>query len=199
MLLQQLSGVNAIIFFQDSIFQAAGFKDASELGFFVMLAQMVMTAVSIPLMDTAGRKVLLLLSTAGMFVCCVCLLIFFIHQQPAWLALVASFGYISFFSLGLGPIPWLMQGELFAQEYRSMAMSCSASLNWVCSFVTTMTVSSLKKTIGFSGVFAMYGAVLLIGGMYVLKCVPETKGRSLEEIQQILGNRRSARLITPTA
>jgi len=199
MLLQQLSGVNVIILYADSIFQAAGFQGSAQLGFFVMLVQLVMTAISIPLMDTAGRKKLLLLSTAGMLVCCIGMLTFFIHLQPSWLAMVASLGYISFFALGLGPVPWLMQGELFSQEYRSLAMSCSASLNWLCSFLTTSTVAALQSAVGFTGVFAIYGAVLLMGILYILRYVPETKGRSLKEIQEMLGNTQSARFITPNA
>mmetsp|Transcript_78809 Transcript_78809/g.142155 ORF Transcript_78809/g.142155 Transcript_78809/m.142155 type:complete len:167 (-) Transcript_78809:93-593(-) len=156
-----------------------------------MLLQVVVTGVSIPLMDSAGRKVLLLTATIGMCVCCVGVLLFFIKTSPGWLVLVCSFGYIAFFSIGLGPIPWLMMGELFPQQIRSNASSIAAALNWSCSFVTTETVSSLKGAIGFSGVFGLYACVLALGTVYVALRVPETKGKSFAELEQMLGTQRS--------
>eukprot|EP00931_Biecheleriopsis_adriatica_P030203 TRINITY_DN17822_c0_g1_i2.p1 TRINITY_DN17822_c0_g1~~TRINITY_DN17822_c0_g1_i2.p1 ORF type:complete len:541 (-),score=93.34 TRINITY_DN17822_c0_g1_i2:50-1528(-) len=186
MLIQQFSGVNAVIFFQDTIFQEAGMENPAALGFYVMVLQVIMTAISIPLMDTAGRKVLLLLATVGMFACCIAMVIFFRGGSPGWLAMAASFCYIAFFSLGLGPIPWLMMGEIFPGKIRSSASSIAAAVNWLCSFITTETVEGLKDAITFSGVFGVYGFVLALGTIYVVNSVPETKGRSLAELEAML-------------
>jgi len=138
MLIQQLSGVNAVIFFQDTIFADAGMANPAALGFYVMVVQVVMTGVSIPLMDTAGRKVLLLTATVGMFFCCLGMVIFFALPNDSrsnfgWLAMLSSFAYIAFFSLGLGPIPWLMMGEIFPQQIRASASSLAAAFNF-CMF-----------------------------------------------------------------
>eukprot|EP00928_Gymnodinium_smaydae_P088785 TRINITY_DN72830_c0_g1_i1.p1 TRINITY_DN72830_c0_g1~~TRINITY_DN72830_c0_g1_i1.p1 ORF type:complete len:493 (-),score=83.03 TRINITY_DN72830_c0_g1_i1:377-1855(-) len=187
MLIQQLSGVNAVIFFQDTIFQDAGMANPAALGFWVMVVQVFMTGLSIPLMDTAGRKLLLLIATVGMSACCIGMVIFFSRGGPGWLAMVASFAYISFFSVGLGPIPWLMMGEIFPQHLRSQMSSCAAALNWACSFLTTETVAALQKAFSFSGVFAMYGVVVALGAIYVSLCVPETKGKSFAELERMLG------------
>jgi len=203
MVVQQFSGVNAVIFFQDTIFQAAGMHDPAALGFYVMLLQVVMTAVSIPLMDTLGRKVLLTLSMTGMAFCCIGLVIFFAGgRQAGWLAMVCSFGYISFFSLGLGPIPWLMMGEILPPKIKATGSSLAAACNWTCSFITTETVSSLQKEIHFSGVFAVYGVVLILGGVYVVLRVPETKGKSFAEIEALLSQTNESaqtRELTPAA
>eukprot|EP00438_Fugacium_kawagutii_P013124 Skav209595 [mRNA] locus=scaffold1607:238500:252171:- [translate_table: standard] len=122
---------------KDTIFMSAGLKDADGLGFMAMVVQVAMTAVSIPLMDT-GRPVRLLL--CGMLLCCLGLATW----RFRWpLAVACSFGYIAFFSLGLGPVPWLMMGEVFPGKIRSSASSLAAGLNWTCSFVTTETVRNL--------------------------------------------------------
>jgi len=187
MFIQQFSGVNAVIFFQDTIFMAAGLKDAAGLGFMVMVLQVLMTAISIPLMDTAGRKLLLLTAASGMLLCCLGLAAFFkFATNQGWLALVSSFGYIAFFSVGLGPVPWLMMGEVFPGKIRSSASSLAAGFNWTCSFITTETVSLLEGQVGYSGVFCIYGAFLLSGFIFVFFLVPETKGRSFAEIEALL-------------
>lgn len=197
MLIQQLSGVNAVIFFQDTIFQDANMKDPAALGFYVMVLQVVMTGISIPLMDTAGRKVLVLTSALGMCTCCIGMVIFFMHSNPGWLALVSSFAYIAFFSIGLGPIPWLMMSELFPSRIRSSASSCAAAFNWMCSFITTKTVAPLQEAVGFSGVFGIYGVVVALGAVYIVAQVPETKGKSLAELEAMLsGQRRDVALIS---
>lgn len=191
MFIQQFSGVNAVIFFQDTIFMSAGLKNADSLGFMVMVVQVLMTAVSIPLMDTAGRKFLLLTACGGMLLCCLGLACFFqFFQNKGWLALVCSFGYIAFFSLGLGPVPWLMMGEVFPGKIRSSASSLAAGFNWTCSFITTETVSGLRGLVGYSGVFVIYGAFLLFGLAFIASLVPETKGRSFAEIEALLSRPR---------
>ncbi|CAE7802819.1 Tret1, partial [Symbiodinium sp. CCMP2456] len=186
MFIQQFSGVNAVIFFQNTIFMDAGFENAASLGFLVMLVQVIMTGISIPLMDTAGRKVLLLIACCGMTLCCVGMVVFFVFSGPSWLALVSSFFYIAFFSLGLGPIPWLMMGEIFPGKIRTSASSFAAAFNWTCSFLTTETISGLQSLIGFGGVFGLYAVVLVFGAVFVATFVPETKGRSFAEIEAIL-------------
>eukprot|EP00933_Yihiella_yeosuensis_P052005 TRINITY_DN49990_c0_g1_i1.p1 TRINITY_DN49990_c0_g1~~TRINITY_DN49990_c0_g1_i1.p1 ORF type:complete len:509 (+),score=77.03 TRINITY_DN49990_c0_g1_i1:125-1528(+) len=198
MLIQQMSGVNAVIFFQDTIFQDANMSNPAFLGFMVMTLQVVMTAVSVPLMDTAGRKVLLLTSTVGMCFCCIGMVIFFEHKTPGWLAMICSFAYIAFFSLGLGPIPWLMMGELFPTKIRSSGSSAAAAFNWLCSFTTTKTVSLLQQEFTFSGVFGLYGVVVALGSVYVVLKVPETKGKSFAEIEELIeGSRREIPLNSP--
>lgn len=84
---------------------------------------------------------------------------------------------MAFFSIGLGPIPWLIMGELFPHEIRSSASSLAAAVNWSCSFVTTQTVGQFKEAMGFIGVFGTYGAVLLLGVVYIVVFVPETKDK----------------------
>ncbi|CAJ1359533.1 unnamed protein product [Effrenium voratum] len=196
MFLQQFSGVNAVIFFQNTIFMQAGMANPAAMGFYVMLLQVIMTGISIPLMDTAGRKMLLIVAASGMIACCIGMVIFFLHDTPAWLADLSSFGYIAFFSLGIGPIPWLMMGEIFPGKIRSSASSLAAGFNWTLSFITTETVGGLQAAISFSGVFGLYGCCLVIGLLYVIKSVPETKGKSFAEIEDIVSPKRDIPLIS---
>merc|ERR1711988_1127132 len=115
------------------------------------------------------------------------MVLFFLNNSPGWLAILSSLFYIVFFSLGLGPTPWLMMGELFPQQIRAPASAIASALNWTCSFFITQTISDLKAAFTFSGVFLFYGVVLLLGAMYVAIKVPETKGKSLAQVQQMLG------------
>eukprot|EP00930_Biecheleria_cincta_P034328 TRINITY_DN2373_c1_g1_i1.p1 TRINITY_DN2373_c1_g1~~TRINITY_DN2373_c1_g1_i1.p1 ORF type:complete len:566 (-),score=104.53 TRINITY_DN2373_c1_g1_i1:61-1581(-) len=175
MLIQQFSGINAVIFFQGTILQDAGIENPAVMSFWVMTLQLVVTMISVPLIDAAGRKALLVVSAAGMMICCAGMVLFFWTLGPGWLAVTCSLAYVAFFSIGLGPIPWLMMGELFPHEIRSGASSLAAAVNWSCSFITTQTVGQFKEAMGFIGVFGSYAAVLLLGVVYIVVLVPETK------------------------
>eukprot|EP00931_Biecheleriopsis_adriatica_P106751 TRINITY_DN81130_c0_g1_i1.p1 TRINITY_DN81130_c0_g1~~TRINITY_DN81130_c0_g1_i1.p1 ORF type:complete len:211 (-),score=46.20 TRINITY_DN81130_c0_g1_i1:49-603(-) len=157
------------------------------MSFWVMMLQLVMTLVSVPLIDVAGRKALLLVSAAGMMLCCAGMVAFFWTFGQGWLAVSCSFAYVAFFSIGLGPIPWLIMGELFPHEIRSGASSLAAAVNWSCSFMTTQAVGQFKEAMGFIGVFGIYGAVLLLGIVYIVALVPETKEKKSKSPRCLTG------------
>ena len=140
MLVQQLSGINAVIFYSSDILLRGGVADANLGGVFIMSIQVVMTGCAVLLVDRAGRRPLLLGSIAGMFVSCVALAYFFAHVQtaPTWLALASLVGYVCSFSAGLGALPWLIMGEIFPARVRATASSVATMLNWTCSFVITL-------------------------------------------------------------
>ena len=106
-------------------------------------------------------------------------------QQPTWLALAALVAYIVSFSLGLGAIPWLIMGEIFPGHVRALGSSVATMLNWTCSFVVTETFDYVRLALGPAGTFLGFCAVCVAGFVFVAACVPETKGKSLEEIQAL--------------
>ena len=106
-------------------------------------------------------------------------------QQPTWLALAALVAYIVSFSLGLGAIPWLLMGEIFPGHVRALGSSVATMLNWTCSFVVTETFDYVRLALGPAGTFLGFCAVCVAGFVFVAACVPETKGKSLEEIQAL--------------
>lgn len=95
--------------------------------------------------------------------------------------------YITVFSLGFGPIPWMMLGELFSPKLKGVASSISAAFNWLLAFTVTKLFSNMLTAFGSGTTFACFAFVCILGTMFVFFLVPETKGKDLEEIQQMLG------------
>ena len=132
-----------------SILQSGGIYDPNEGGLIVMAVQVVMTGVAVLLMDRAGRRLLLLISLGGMTIFAGALAAFHYNgAKPAWLALTSLVGYIVFFSLGLGAIPWLIMGEIFPGDVRALAASAATLLNWCLSFIVTESFASLLSALG---------------------------------------------------
>lgn len=101
-----------------------------------------------------------------------------------WLPLVSLIVYVVGFSLGLGPIPWLMMGEILPAKIRGSAASIATAFNWSCTFIVTKTFEDVIELIGAHGTFWLFGVIVAVGFVFVIICVPETRGRSLEEIEK---------------
>jgi SP family facilitated glucose transporter-like MFS transporter 8 len=163
---------------------------AARAALLVAAAQVVVTLVSVPLMDALGRRPLLLAAAGGMCVSQATISYFFLvaGSSPA-LALGGLCGAVSSFSLGLGAIPWSLMGELFPQRARGLASSVATLVNWSCSFVVTLTFESLSRALGEGALFALYAGVCALTVVFVALCVPETKGRTLEDIERTFRGR----------
>lgn len=189
MLFQQFSGINAVIFYTQSIFEDAGVESANVAALSVSATQVIVTAISCLLVDRAGRRMLLMLAGIGMACSSAILGYYFYmtdhgHSVPGLLAVFTLILYIVFFSLGLGAIPWLMMSEIFPGRIRGLASSAATLLNWSCAFAVTEAFSSMKSGLTEAGVFWLYAGVCVLGVTYVVLGVPETKGRTLEEIER---------------
>ena len=92
--------------------------------------------------------------------------------------------FIFFLNIGIGPIPWMINGELFPEECKSASASLSTVVNWLMAFTVTKTVVNLQAVLGYSGTYFLYGSLSTLGAVYILLGVPETKGKSPEEILQ---------------
>lgn len=192
MILQQCSGVNSVTFYTGTIFATAGFRSANLAGCLVMAVQVAMTAVAASLMDRAGRKVLLLISSGGMALGAFLLgLSFYLQSLPEGSAAFAASGplalaslllYIVAFSLGIGAIPWLIMAEIFPAHVRGVAGSTATLVNWFCSFLVTECFAYLLQW-SHPGAFWLYSLICALGVVFIATLVPETKGRSLEEIE----------------
>ena len=149
------------------------------------------TFVATALIDRLGRKILLYMSSVSMIVSLTTLGGFFymkingmdVHAF-SFLPLGSFVIYVIGFSLGFGPIPWLMMGEILPAKIRGSAASVATSFNWACTFIVTKTFSNVLEIIGQHGTFWLFGVICLIGLFFVICCVPETSGRSLEEIER---------------
>lgn len=194
MFFQQFSGINAVIFYTVPIFQSAGSTmDPAICGIVVGVVQVLMTFVSSVLIDKAGRRILLLQSSFIMGSCLIVLGVYFKLQADkadvsgiGWLPLASVVLFIISFSLGFGPIPWMMMGELCAPDVKGLASALTVMFNWSLVFLVTKTFGTMQETLGADWTFWFFGIWMIVGTLYVFFKVPETKGKSNAEIQALL-------------
>ncbi|BBM96970.1 MFS transporter, SP family, ERD6-like sugar transporter [Marchantia polymorpha subsp. ruderalis] len=191
--LQQFGGINAIMFYAGAIFKSAGFANANIASFGLGSIQVFMTAVAASLMDKAGRRLLLMVSAGGMAVSCFLVgFSFYLQEQlthpshmdtfVSMLALISLLVYIISFSLGMGAIPWILMSEVFPSHVRGLAGSLATLANWSCAWAVTMTFNLMLEW-SASGSFWVFAAECALTVVFVVAIVPETRGRTLEEIE----------------
>ena len=212
MVIQQFCGVNAVLFNAASIFKDAGFDKAKLVSISVGLIQFVGIALACLLMDRAGRRILLWTTALGMCVTLTGLGLYFevyrhgngtdststsdtvsllgsiIHSVEAskkmsWLSILCLVLFNLAFALAWGPIPWLIMSEIFPLRARGPASSLATFSNWLLSFVVTYTYNPLALGLTIQGAFWFYSGCSLLGFVFVFFVVPETKGKTLEEIE----------------
>src|SRR5437016_6155318 len=186
---QQVTGINTIIYYAPQIFEAAGFGSATTalaatIG--VGVVNVLATVVAIALVDHWGRRPLLLAGLTGMIVSLLALgLASHEGTTAGWLGAttVACIGiYIVCFAFSLGPIVWLMIAEIYPNRIRARAASVSTAANWSANFLVSLTFPLLRAGLGSSLTFTLYALLGVIGIAFVARRVPETRGKSLEEI-----------------
>ena len=191
---QQVVGINTVIYFAPTIFKFAGVSTSSAIGdtVFVGVTNVVFTIVAVLLLDRVGRRVLLLAGTAGLTVALVGLGLFFqiaaVKSHAGWLALASLIFYIASFAVGLGPVFWLMIAEVFPLKIRGAAMSVCTVANWGFNFLVSFTFLQLVSTAGKGGAFFLYAGLGVLAVLFFAWKVPETRGRSLEEIETAFGS-----------
>lgn len=192
MLLQQFCGINAIIFYASSIFKAAGFSSGHTASVIVAIVQVLMTAVGASLTDKSGRRPLLMIAAGGMSISCFIIGLSFYLQGhfdessltmlARILSLVGLLGYIATFSIGMGGIPWVIMSEIFPLNMKRIAGSLVSFTAWLGSWIVTLSFNSLFSW-SDTACFFLFCIICAFTVLFVVKLVPETKGRTLEEIQ----------------
>lgn len=193
---QQITGINTVIYYAPSLLNDAGFgANAALLANVVNGAVNVgMTIVAIWLLDRVGRRKLLLSGTAGMAVGMFVTAISFTQGSnlKGALAITGVLGlliYTGSFAIGLGPVFWLLIAEIYPLTIRGAAMSVATIANWAANFAVTISFLTLLNAIGGTGVFFLFGGLTLVALTYFARKVPETKGRSLQQLEQDLTGR----------
>lgn len=195
MFIQQMSGINAIIFYTQDIFEAAKTGiDSGVATIIVGIMQVISVFVSSIIVDKLGRRLLLLPSAIVMSICSILLgVYFYMAKQDAdsvtslgWLPIASLCIFIILFSLGFGPIPWMMMGELFANDIKGVAGSAAGAFNWGLAFLITRTFPDMSKAIGQGETFWVFAGFCILGIVFTFFFVPETKGKSLADIQRML-------------
>lgn len=191
MFFQQMTGINTVIYYAPTIFQKAGFVSATSAIYATVgvgLINVLFTVVSIKLIDRLGRKPLLSGGLIGMVISLVVLGFAFQFETSLgamlkWVTIGSLLVYIASFAISLGPIAWLIISEIYPLKIRGVAMSIATLSNWAFNFVVALTFLPLLDALGTPATFWLY-ALLGIGGWFFCKFyMPETKGRTLEEIE----------------
>ncbi|KAK1352599.1 Sugar/inositol transporter [Heracleum sosnowskyi] len=188
MFAQQLGGINGVCFYVRDIFESAGFPSDTGTIIYACL-QVAVTALGALVIDRAGRKPLLLVSASGLIVGCILTGLSFylktyeiaLNAIPA-LAVSGILVYIGSFSIGMGAVPWVIMSEIFPLDIKGSAGSLATLANWSTSWAVSYTFNFLISWSSY-GTYIIYGTINAISILFILMVVPETKGRTLEEIQ----------------
>lgn len=186
---QQLTGVNAVIMFAPDIFQAAGSvkEDSLFQSMIVGLINFLMTIVALKLVDSKGRKTLLLGGAVGMIISLSYLTFEFSKGTPNAIGvLIALLAYISFFAASFAPVMWVIISEIYPNRIKSIAMSFSTAITWLCCFLTVQFAPVISNSLGVNYLFGIFGVFCVIAFVFVKIWIPETKGKSLEQIEKEL-------------
>ena len=197
---QQFVGINAILYFAPIILTHAGF----DTGFAALLASVVigllnvvMTILAMRLLDRVGRKPLLSIGFAGMTLSLLAVgLAFMVGPGVAqkWLVLLALMNFIAFFAVSIGPIGWLVISEIYPTTLRGRAMSIPSAAHWLFNVVVSFSFLPLIHHLGNGLTFGLFALFGVSGWLFCRFLVPETNGRTLEEIQEQYAERSAARL-----
>ena len=188
---QVITGINVVIYYAPTIFQFAGIGSAqvailATTG--VGVVNVLMTVVSIKLIDRIGRRPLLFMGLAGMVVSLSALGYAFhvaaLSGVLKWIAVGSLTLYIASFAVSLGPIAWLIIAEIYPLKVRGRAMSVATMANWGFNLLVALTFLTLIQKLGRPMTFWLYAGIGVLGWLFSYFCVPETKGHSLEEIEE---------------
>ena len=185
--LSQLTGINVIIYYGPKIFMEAGFKVAESLGSQVIIGIMNVIATFLALwkIDHFGRKPLLLTGVIGMMVSLLCIAgVFFAGSGGSALLVVCILLYVTFFAFSFGFVTWTLLAEFYPTHIRGRAMSIATLSLWCGTFVVGQAFPWLLETMGGAGVFVVLAGMCLPAILITWKLLPETKGKTLEEIER---------------
>ncbi|XP_062226028.1 inositol transporter 1-like isoform X3 [Phragmites australis] len=201
---QQFTGINTVMYYSPTIVQMAGFtnnKLALLLSLIIATMNAAGTIVGIYLIDRCGRRRLALTSLSGVVISLVILAMAFILQSSSslcmdaingtcqgalgWFAVAGLALYIAFFSPGMGPVPWAVNSEIYPEAYRGMCGGMSATVNWISNLIVAQTFLSIVRLVGTGPTFLIIAGIAVLAFIFVALFVPETKGLSFEQVEQL--------------
>ncbi|WP_025849336.1 sugar porter family MFS transporter [Paenibacillus ehimensis] len=186
--LQQVTGINAIMYYAPEIFKEAGAGTNASLvqTILVGLINFLFTILALWLIDKAGRKALLLVGSALMTVSLLVIGIAFHSGQTSGpLVLVSILVYVAAFAISLGPVVWVLLSEIFPNRIRGRATAIASMSLWAADYIVSQSFPPMLNTAGPAMTFWIFGVLSLVTFLFTWRVVPETKGKSLEEIEAV--------------
>lgn len=188
-ILCQITGVNAVLYYGSVLisehFRGQTTNTALLTSVVIGCANLISTLLAMRFLDRWGRRPMLLTAAGGMAIS-LAILVFALHAPglSTWVVLGSIISYTAFFAFGMGPVPWVLISEIFPNKIRGRAASVATSALWTGTLLVTLTFLSLIRILGVSGTFTIYAALSAFSFVFIWKLVPETRGKTLEEIQQ---------------
>lgn len=186
--LQQWSGINVVIYYAADIFQAAGFTLKQMMLNIVVIGGVMVASVFVTLatVDKYGRKTILLTCLAAMTLLYAGIGYSFYADLGGGMVVVLVLANVMFYSISLAPLLWVLLSEIFPTRVRGAAISIGALAHWIGNFTLTYFFPAIKENLGWANNFWLYGAICAMGFLILWKVLPETKGKSLEELDREL-------------
>lgn len=183
---QQWCGINVIFNYAHEIFSEAGYAVSDVLMNIVItgVTNVIFTFIAIYTVDRWGRRKLMFIGSAGLALIYLIMGTCYAMDVSGWPMLLLVIAAIACYAMSLAPVVWVVLSEIFPLRIRGMAMALSTFFLWVACFILTYTFPLLNKELGASGTFWIYGGVCLAGFLFIRTQLPETKGKSLEEIEK---------------
>jgi len=192
MAMNQLSGINTVMYYSTTILMKAGFTkdDAILLAAICCAAQLCGVVVSVMSMDRVGRRVTGLRSTVGVVLTLLLLAVSFTQHGKLWndLKVVALMLYLVSFGMGLSAVPWVANAEIYPLGLRSVAVGQSTMSNWVFNYLVGRYFLSYANLVGTGPAFATFAFISILGGIWLYFMLPETMGLPLESIEQLFAD-----------
>ncbi|MCX7871703.1 MAG: sugar porter family MFS transporter [Verrucomicrobiae bacterium] len=181
----QFSGINAIMYYGPEVFKASGVAQNNAFMQTVIVGaiNLLFTFVAIGFVDNFGRRPLLLIGTAVQTVAHGLIGFFFFKSMNGFPLLIAVLSFVAAFAMAMGPVSWIVNSEIFPTKLRGRAMAVSIFFLWLADWVVTQTFPMLQESIGAAKTFWVYGICSLASFVFIFFYVPETKGKTLEEIE----------------
>jgi len=193
---QQLSGINNVFNFSTQVMEDNNISEetVTVIAIAMNVGNVINSVLASTLMDQAGRRPLLLVSAIGMAVNGA-ILSYALPAQLPILIILSTVGFVMSFGIGMGPLPWLLPCELFQPEYSSFGVSTAATANWMANFIVTMTFQTIAESL--QGLCFLPNIILLaFFSFWAWRVIPETRGKSIEEIMQELRGEKGGKQVT---
>lgn len=185
---QQWSGTNIIFNYAQEIFHAAGYN-ISEVLINILITGvsfLIFTFIAFFTVEKIGRRKLMLIGSIGLFIVYLLIAVCYSRNFQGNIVICLAVMAIAFYAISLGPVTWVLLSEIFPMKLRSIGLSICTFFLWISSFLLTYTFPFLNKSLSTGGVFGVYSLICLLGFIFIFLRVPETKGKTLEELEHIL-------------
>ncbi|MBQ0043850.1 MAG: D-xylose transporter XylE [Bacteroidales bacterium] len=182
---QQAVGINAVLYYAPRIYEAMGFNNPMVLTVFNGVVNLAFTCVAIFTVEKLGRKPLLITGSLGMAIGAIGVACTFGNESLQLLCMISIMVYSASFMFSWGPICWVLIAEVFPNTIRGAAVAIAVAFQWIFNWIVSTSFVPLANSLGFWFVYGMYGIICVIAAVFVWKLVPETKGKTLEDMTKL--------------